>query len=320
LGVNAQVHRINHQVYGDCIIKYFDGLDSNQPMQRELEAFNAFDVYDVSFIPKVFEYNAAEKFVIYEYIEGNKITEPTDRDLAQVIKFIGFLKKVSSNFQTSMFPAKHACFSSSDLWKLIYMRFCKLTKTKHKEVLNPFLEKLYQLMVSMQQDAINGGYYHRFSGSIPQAVQILSPSDISFNNMVQDNTGKIHFIDFEFFGWDDPVKLVSDFLWHPQNSLSRDLKSYFIAHCVKLFADDNNFVDRLKYAFPCYGLVWIMILLNNFVPEFWQQKVSLGLVDVSQQSTILARQLSKAEAYLENTMKSKELICSLIVDQNICAA
>ena len=51
---------------------------------------------------------------------------------------------------------------------------------------------------------------------------ILSPSDFGFHNTIKSK--KLYFIDFEYFGLDDPVKLVIDFILHPGMKLNLQLK------------------------------------------------------------------------------------------------
>ena len=60
---------------------------------------------------------------------------------------------------------------------------------------------------------------------------ILSPSDFGFHNIVK-NKKKLYFLDFEYSGFDDPLKLLSDFyviriIRSPEkinNSLKKDSK------------------------------------------------------------------------------------------------
>ena len=47
----------------------------------------------------------------------------------------------------------------------------------------------------------------------------LSPSDFGLHNAMRAEDGRLRFIDFEYFGWDDPVKLVSDTAIHPGSDL-----------------------------------------------------------------------------------------------------
>ena len=51
-------------------------------------------------------------------------------------------------------------------------------------------------------------------------MQVLSPSDFGFHNAILKESGDLVFLDFEYFGRDDPVKLMADFIWHPGMKLS----------------------------------------------------------------------------------------------------
>ena len=51
------------------------------------------------------------------------------------------------------------------------------------------------------------------------AHRALSPSDFGLHNALRTKDGQLRFIDFEYFGWDDPVKLVSDTAIQPGSSL-----------------------------------------------------------------------------------------------------
>ena len=48
----------------------------------------------------------------------------------------------------------------------------------------------------------------------------LSPSDFGFHNSILDDNGRYYFLDFEYSGWDDPAKMVSDFFLQPAVSVS----------------------------------------------------------------------------------------------------
>ena len=75
--------------------------------------------------------------------------------------------------------------------------------------------------------------------------------------------GSLTFIDFEYFGWDDPVKLGADFLWHPAMRLSDAERSQFAHGITDLFGSDPEFAARLAIYFPLYGIRWSLIILNG---------------------------------------------------------
>ena len=101
------------------------------------------------------------------------------------------------------------------------------------------------------------------------------------------------FIDFEYFGWDDPVKLTADFLQHPGMSLDDALQARFKAGAVGVYGKhDPAFAQRLDLHFPLIGLRWCMILLNEFLPERWYRRQFAGTED--SREIVIQRQLAKA--------------------------
>ena len=75
---------------------------------------------------------------------------------------------------------------------------------------------------------------------------------------------KLFFIDFEYFGWDDPVKLTCDFMLHPKNNLSLKKSIFWREEMKKIFSDDKFFSKRLNLSFFLYGICLVMICLNQF--------------------------------------------------------
>ena len=83
------------------------------------------------------------------------------------------------------------------------------------------------------------------------------------------------FLDLEYFGWDDPVKLVSDFWWHPGMSLDDRLKSKWLSEASRLFVkNDPDFLTRINALHPAYGLRWALIVLNIYLRNHQENTVS----------------------------------------------
>ena len=55
---------------------------------------------------------------------------------------------------------------------------------------------------------------------------IISPSDFGFHNVINKNN-KLFFIDFEYAGLDDPIKLICDFYCQPDQFINTKTKKYF---------------------------------------------------------------------------------------------
>ena len=63
---------------------------------------------------------------------------------------------------------------------------------------------------------------------------ILSPSDFGFHNSLFRNN-KLFFFDFEYAGWDDPIKLMCDFILNPDYKISSKNEIFFIEKFKKIF-------------------------------------------------------------------------------------
>ena len=99
------------------------------------------------------------------------------------------------------------------------------------------------------------------------AQRTLSPSDFGFHNALRRPDGSVVFLDFEYFGWDDPAKLCSDFCLHPGMGLDDNLAARFLRGARAIYgAADAQYESRLAVMRPLCGLCWCMIVLNSFLP------------------------------------------------------
>ena len=136
---------------------------------------------------------------------------------------------------------------------------------------------------------------------LDQHNRTLSPSDFGFHNALRMRDGALVFLDLEYFGWDDPVKLLSDLLLHPMMGLSRQQRVHLAHGLDAIFSGDAGWRRRAEALYPLFGLKWCMIMLNEFLPahiarnRFTEQ-------DSAQIEAVQARQLGAAAAMLERIM------------------
>jgi hypothetical protein len=128
----------------------------------------------------------------------------------------------------------------------------------------------------------------------------LSSSDFGFHNCLKGNDASLTFLDFDYFGWDDPVKLTADFIWHPALNLNTELKEKWQEAMLGIFSDDLHFENRLNAAMPLYGLRWAMIVLNEFLPEFAKRRREAVGVENYNLEKSQKIQLKKAKHYCRN--------------------
>ena len=104
-----------------------------------------------------------------------------------------------------------------------------------------------------------------FDRALAAEHRTLSPSDFGFHNAIRRPDGTLAFVDFEYFGWDDPAKTLVDFVLHPGMMLPPNLAQIFVARFVSAFGDDQ-LAERARLVYPLFGLKWCTIVLNDFLP------------------------------------------------------
>jgi hypothetical protein len=143
--------------------------------------------------------------------------------------------------------------------------------------------------------------YERQLGS---ELWTLSPSDFGLHNSIITSSNDLVFYDFEYFGWDDPVKVTADFCLHPAMSLDLASQKYWVGEMKSLFADDLEFELRLRALAPLYVIRWVLIILNEFRSDKLKNRLharSTIQLDIRSKQV---EQLEKAKLMIENLDRS----------------
>ncbi len=134
-----------------------------------------------------------------------------------------------------------------------------------------------------------------FATSPDPARRVLSPSDFGRHNMLATETGAI-FLDFEYFGWDGPEKAIADAILHPGSAFTAPDRDRLRTLMLAALPDDRTLPARLDAMLPLFGLIWCLILLNEFRPDRMARR---GLAEgAAETQAARARQLEKSHALL----------------------
>ena len=133
----------------------------------------------------------------------------------------------------------------------------------------------------------------------------LSPSDFGFHNALMVETGRMVWLDFEYFGWDDPAKTICDLLLHPAMDLEQEAKSRLVRGILSGFKEIKDLSWRLETVYPLFGLKWCLILLNEFLEEELERR-GFAAREVLDRSEIQWRQLGKAQGMLAKVLSEYE--------------
>ncbi|MDA8231402.1 MAG: hypothetical protein M0006_08685 [Magnetospirillum sp.] len=247
-------------------------------------------------IPAAIAVDREAGIALYEWIDGEPVTGPGEDDIDAALAFLDRLHGLRREEGAAALPlASEACLSAADVLEQIARRRDRLllAAANDQDLRHFMVDEFAPALADAEDCARRGG---DISAPLPPEERTLSPSDFGFHNALRRPDGRVAFIDFEYFGWDDPGKLASDFLQHPAMSLSPALSRRFRAGTSRLYGD--GFGNRLNALFPLIGLRWCMILLNEFLPDRWRGRVFAGMRDADR-AAVKRAQLAKSRARLD---------------------
>lgn len=306
-GGNSGVYRIELTTQSAIRLKIYPVDPDHDRLFSEFTATKAMFGSGEKHVSQPFAQDVELGIGVYAWVDGDRVMTPGQRDLESSLEFLGNLhaKRNSDSFR-DLGSASAACICGRDIEVQIKHRLRRfdLPRMSHPEldafIATAFLPALGTLLEWARDrwPVDEGG----FDTPLDRARQTLSPSDFGFHNAIRRPDGSLAFIDFEYFGWDDPVKLMSDFIFHQGMSLTEEQKSFWLKGALNVYG--KQCFARLTACSPLYGLIWCLILLNDFRPEVWQRR---ALADDSKREIkqeILNRQLARAHALLQEIVVS----------------
>jgi hypothetical protein len=243
-------------------------------------------------------------FSLFQWLEGTEIKEVSNDNIIHAAEFIALLVELSKYTSYEEFQlASAACFSGQMIEHQIKNRYKKISDLSHlNSDLQGFLENdfinTFDKILLYSKKLWPG----KFDAHLSDDYQILSPSDFGFHNTLLTEEG-LKFIDLEYFGWDDPVKLTCDFLLHPGMVLTDNQKTLWINRMKSFFSYDNFFHQRLTASYCLYGLCWCLIILNVFIVDSQKKKgiTSVKNNDLDQKQT---KQLENSKQLLKHLIET----------------
>lgn len=259
----------------------------------------------VARLPRPMVRDSVRHLAVYTWVDGQPCApgSGTSQDAVRLGDFlIGLLPLRDRDGATDLPLASAACPAPTDAVAQLRARRDRLLAAQpDHDGLADFLRHRFLPAVDQccgaAMAALNG-LNMAADRSIPRMRLILSPSDFGLHNALRQTDGDLMFLDFEYFGWDDPVKAVADILLHPGSAFDQGCRrALFDRVLPPLVAVDDAFAARFDVLFPVYGLIWCLILLNEFLPERWARRSMAG--GRAELRVEQDKQLDKATALLD---------------------
>lgn len=282
-------------------------FDNRKRLENEAKACKFLHSNNINSVPQVIWTDDNLNFGLYEWIHGSEIKNISKSNISNAVAFVKSLADLSKKTRYEEFGlASAACISGKMIQDQIHERYKKISGFSHLyPALKDFLENELYTSIKTILKFSQKNWPGDFSVYLKKENQLLSPSDFGFHNAFQTDHG-LWFIDFEYFGWDNPVKLTCDFILHPGMHLTDDQKKLWAENMINIFSNDPTFKQRLNASYCSYGLCWCLILLNEFCADEIEKR-NLAVSEEYNVTQKQAEQLLKSKALLEhiiNTHKS----------------
>jgi hypothetical protein len=309
-GRNSQVFRLRTAPAHSYALKvYFrHASDSRKRMETEYTSLAMLHTHGVRCVPLPVSASQEHGCAIYEWIEGGRIgpDSATPEAVDAATSFVARLADLRLQpGMSALRAASEAQFSGGALLGHLRNRLQPLLYLTDAADLCAFLTG--QLVPALERITTWTRRFlgKRFGEELQNEFKTLSSSDFGFHNALRKPDGTIVFLDFEYFGWDDPAKMVSDFLLHPAMNISPALKRRFAVTVVRELAWSSGLRERVEALYPLFGIKWCLILLNEFLPEHLLRRRFSAMTEefVRQKQT---EQLTKAAIMLRRILAEYE--------------
>ena len=278
-GANNRVYRVRagRNFYALKLYPATAG-DARDRLGAETAAISFMQNHGVRIVPALVGSDVTHRIGLYEWIEGEAVGPAGDEDIAAALRLLSVLHLLRSTAGAAELPlASEACLASSEIVTQIRRRIERLSQVVTGE---PGLAAILAdgIVPTIREGQIHAeGQYAEagldFTAPIDASRRALSPSDFGFHNARRRADRSLVFFDFDYFGWDDPVKPTGDFLLHPgMHDVARRNASNSPPSATQIYGADETSASGCAALYPLFALRWCLILLNEFLPERWAHR------------------------------------------------
>ena len=274
-GMNNRVFRVEIDGGVPLVLKsYFhDPRDPRDRLATEWSFLTLAWARGIRTIPEPLACEPASHTALHGFVAGAKIAAGavTDAHVAAAADFVLAIND-PPHTPTMLLPASEACFSLAQHVATVTRRVGRLSNLAPGAPLRAEAERfiagrLRPVWRELEARIDREARASRISldQELDPADCCLSPSDFGFHNALEDESGRITFLDFEYAGRDDPAKLVCDYFCQPEVPVPIRHFEPFQERAAIGLGLDSAVRDRCRLLLDAYRVKWTCIMLNEFL-------------------------------------------------------
>ena len=310
LGIEKLDHKGNNQLFKIAfsdkkyILKRYSKLHRDN-WERGKTEFKAITyMWDKGFreIPKPLDFDEKGNIAIYSYEQGQTLdaSRARKKDILKAVRFLIKLNGVETDDKKKFSPASAACLNLVGYVDIIDRRLETMSDYEPKDFIGEEAKFFLVNQVYPKVEELKSIFFKKttsmdIESELSLEEQVLSPGDFGFHNILIDQED-CKFIDFEYFGRDDPARQVLGFIHHDKSSkISDELKDYFLDSYKNGRNLSRNFEKRIEIVSPLVEMAWILIYLNVLSKDYMKHaKFAQGGIE-----NLIQERLFKAEKKLK---------------------
>ena len=293
-GVNSGVYLVE-RASERWVLKLYGakrGVADPLRLQREVAMYRHVEQIGIQCAPKLVSYNEEIQASLLTFAEG-KATPVQGAGNSWHIAAIDFVTAIQSGttaMTSGTFPrGADSCQSVMDHLINVDRRI---------EGVGPYVfaaaEEFHYDQIVPTWHAIRKWANTRITDEWPELVpQMVSPGDLGPHNSVVSGPGAFVFLDFEYAGWDDPVKFLCDLEFQPSNHVSETQMARWGLE-VRSYKEEIFFHERYRCMRPVHAVKWASIVLNPFFAGEAMSALESRLQQPRLESLMLERLIASA--------------------------
>lgn len=308
-GANNRVFRVDMDTARTLLKAYFQHPEDKRDRLGAEYGFCTFAWESgLRSVPKPLARDAENRLGLYEFIEGRKLLldEVDESAIRQALAFLGDVNRHRQGPAAQQLPvASESYFTLAEHLACIERRLQILQGIEPSAEIDreaaAFVQK--ELLPTWQgvrgwvaKEAARRGL--SLETELPREDRRLSPSDFGFHNALLTSDGRLRFFDFEYAGWDDFAKTVSDLFCQVAVPISASYLDLVVETLASSLSEPEQFRARVALLLPVYRVKWCCIVLNEFVRVSSSRRRFAGAGNDLQEKKVT--QLRKARRILQH--------------------